>query len=238
MKKKINIILIIIFVLVNAKAEDISLLMVPDHPDAVKIGLDISSHKPSLILIKYKLGAQNTARLFGWKGTEWIGISNPNYYSGKFFKIAPKKSIIVESEIGFPDELLPNIEWCSNIYKISTLNKPSLINLLGTNLDFNYSDWISFSNIHNLSLSEINPNNYNIRWFHRRLPDAIKAANKTVSYRDLEFWSVIREELPESSTLDNALLTITEDETITEEDIEPVILNPLTDEPPEAVINN
>ena len=124
------------------------------------------------------------------------------------------------------------------IYKISTLNKPSLINLLGTNLDFNYSDWISFSNIHNLSLSEINPNNYNIRWFHRRLPDAIKAANKTVSYRDLEFWSVIREELPESSTLDNALLTITEDETITEEDIEPVILNPLTDEPPEAVINN
>ena len=51
MKKKINIILITVFVLINVKAEDISLLMVPDDPDAVKIGLDISSHKPSLILI-------------------------------------------------------------------------------------------------------------------------------------------------------------------------------------------
>ena len=245
MKKKINIILITIFILVNAKAEDISLLMVPDHPDAVKIGLDISSHKPSLILIKYKLGAQNTARLFGWKGTEWIGISNPNYYSGKFFKIAPKKSIIVESEIDFPDELLPNIEWCSNVYKISTLNKRSLINLLGTNLDFKYADWKSFSNIYNLSISEINPNDYNIRWYHRRLPDAINAANSSYSNRDSEFWSVVREELSESSTLIDALSTINEDESIIdiddviiEEDIEPIILNPLTDEPPEAVINN
>lgn len=244
MKKKINIILITVFVLINVKAEDISLLMVPDDPDAVKIGLDISSHKPSLILIKYKLGAQNTARLFGWKGTEWIGISNPNYYSGKFFKIAPNKTIVVESEIGFPDELLPNIEWCSNVYKISTLNISSLINLLGTNLDFKYADWISFSNIYNLSMSEINPNDYNIRWYHRRLPDAINASKKSYSNRDLKYWSVVREELSESSTLVDALSITKDDENlievdnlVIEEDIKSVI-NPLTEEPPEAVINN
>ena len=45
-------------------SNQINLLMVPD-PEAVRIGLDISSHKPSTILIKYKIGLQNTARLYG-----------------------------------------------------------------------------------------------------------------------------------------------------------------------------
>ena len=242
--KKISIILVTLFISLNAKADNISLLMVPDDPDTIKVGLDIASIKPSVILIKYKLGAKNTARLFGWKGTEWIGISNPNYFAGQFFKVAPSKTIIVESEIGFPDELIPNREWCLNIYKISTLNISSLINLLGTNLDFKYADWKSFSNIYKIPISDLNPNDYNIRWYHRRLPDAINAANKNLSNRDIEFWSIIREEITSSPTLVNTITSLNDEDAveeisiITEEEIDPIMINPLTEEPPEAILND
>ena len=32
-------------------------------------------------------------------------------------------------------------------------------------------------------MSEINPNDYNVRWYHRRLPDAINASKKSYSKR-------------------------------------------------------
>ena len=52
--KKI-ILLIILSVSFSSYADEINLLMIPDEPDAVRIGLDVASHKPSTILIKYKI---------------------------------------------------------------------------------------------------------------------------------------------------------------------------------------
>ena len=247
--KKIISFIVISFSFISY-SNQINLLMVPDDPEAVRIGLDISSHKPSTILIKYKIGLQNTARLYGWKGTKWIVITNQNYFKGSFFKESPIKTIIVDGNNNFPESLIPNKSWCDNVYKILTFEKPSLIHLLGINLDFKYNDWKSFSNIYGISMGDLNPNDYNIRWFHKRLPDAIKSSNRKINKRDDAFWAVIREEEIIKPTLSDYISTASEkvDSVVSDEDMDDsdIIIeenqltedNPLILEPPEAVIEN
>ena len=245
---------IILFMIISVSfishSNQINLLMVPDDPEAVRIGLDISSHKPSTILIKYKVGLQNTARLYGWKGTKWIIIPNQNYYEGSFFKESPNKTIIVDGYDNFPESLIPNKNWCDNVYKISTLENPSLIHLLGINLDFTYNDWKSFSSIYNISVSDLNPNNYNVRWYHKRLPDAIKSNNRKISKRDDIFWTVVRKKEMIKPTLSDYISKVSDkvDNIVSDDDMsdtdqtieENIIIeeNPLIIEPPEAVIEN
>ena len=247
--KKIISFIVISFSFISY-SNQINLLMVPDDPEAVRIGLDISSHKPSTILIKYKIGLQNTARLYGWKGTKWIVIPNQNYFKGSFFKESPIKTIIVDGNNNFPESLIPNKSWCDNVYKILTFEKPSLIHLLGINLDFKYNDWKSFSNIYGISMGDLNPNDYNIRWFHKRLPDAIKSRDRKINKRDDAFWVVIREEEIIKPTLSDYISTVSEkvDSVVSDEDMDDsdIIIeenqltedNPLILEPPEAVIEN
>jgi len=236
---KIKSLLLVFLMASSSWADEITLLMVPDDPKVVKIGLDITSHHPSILLVKYKLGAQNTARIFGWKGTEWVTISNSNFINGKFFKEGPKKTIIVESDYIFPNALIPREDWCANVYKISTTQTSSLIHLLGINIGFNNSDWQSFSNIYNLPISKINPNFKGLKWYHRRLSDVVRSS-EYINSEDKKYWTIIREE-EHSSLLLNDLDNLTsieyeDDLDIKEEEIE--INNPLSQEPPEAVISN
>ena len=241
--KKI-ILLIILSVSFSSYTDEINLLMIPDDPDAVRIGLDVASHKPSTILIKYKIGIQNTARLFGWKGTKWIIIPNKNYYDGNFFIESPKKTIIVDGDDNFPESLIPNNTWCKNVYKISTLERPSVIHLLGINLDFKYNDWKSFSGIYDISMADLNPNDYNIRWYHKRLPDAIKTNEGRINKRDDIYWTIIREEKIANPTLSDYVSSVSDkvDDIVSDIDMnesdDVMDINPLTVEPPEALIED
>lgn len=238
--KKIKYYILLIPISLTLNAAPVSLLMVPNNSDAVKVGLDIASHQPSTLLIKYQLGAQNTARLYGWKGTEWVSISNSSFYNGGFFKEPPQKTIIIEAQYTFPQALIPNEDWCKNIYKISNAPISSLIHLIGINLNFNNNDWRSFSNLYGIPLNKINPNNVGVQWYHRRLTDVLKSSDG-VNKSDEVYWEIIREE-PSLSLVEyikdevelNTDLNLNDEEIIQETII---IDNPLIEEPPAAIIN-
>ena len=41
---------------------------------------------------------------------------------------------------------------------------------------------------------KMDPNDFNIRWYHKRLPDAIKTNEGRINKRDDIYWTIIREE--------------------------------------------
>ena len=73
MKRKnfisISILTFVLFLSSFSFSDGRVLLMVPHEDQLIKVGLDLSERHPSL-LISYKLGADNTASLKGWTGTE------------------------------------------------------------------------------------------------------------------------------------------------------------------------
>lgn len=213
------------------------LLLFPHNEQSVKVGLDIAERHESL-LVTYKLGAQNTVSLRGWTGTEWVYISVPNYQSGDFFREGPEKAIIIDGYDSFPDALLPSEAWCDAVYKVSTMQLAPIIHLCGRRLHFEYNDWKWFSDRYGIALEDINPNFHGVRWFNRRLGDVLKNTHAK-SDKDEVFWNVIREpsveDLNEDFIINESLL---EEETILEEEVieEEIIVNPLLEDAPEAII--
>jgi hypothetical protein len=210
----------------------------------VKVGLDLAVRHPSL-LISYRLGAQQTASLKGWTGTEWVYVSVANFLAGDFFREGPDETIIVESDLPFPDALVPDASWCERVAKITTDDVRTVVHLAGRALHFDYRDWKWFSERYGLPMAKLNPSQSGIRWYNRRLGDVI-GSKMSRNYEDDSNWVVLR--VPATPVEpDDAVAEITQavDDTVGVIDtnlvdvvdvVDEISINPLEEEPPSASV--
>ena len=184
---------IMAFILLSAqvvRADGRVLLMIPHEEEMIKVGLDFTERHPSL-LISYRLGAQNTAALKGWTGTEWVYVSVANFQSGNFFRKGPDEAIIIQSNQPFPEGLIPSESWCDDVYKINSSELRPVIHLVGQALHFKYDDWKWFAKRYNMSIAQLNPTESGIYWYNRRLGDVFKG-KRTSGHEDILLWEVVR----------------------------------------------
>ena len=246
--KNFKWICIVAFILLSvqtAHADGRVLLMVPHEEQMIKVGLDFAERHPSL-LISYRLGAQNTAALKGWTGTEWVYVSVANFQAGNFFREGPDEAIIIQSYQPFPEGLIPCASWCDNVFKINSNELRPVIHLVGQALHFRYDDWKWFSKRYDMSIDELNPTESGIYWYNRRLGDVFKGKRKS-GHKDLLLWEAVRlseVEIVESMASEEvALPTLISDEeeerdapVVNEEEIPEEALNPLELDQPLAEI--
>jgi len=212
------------------RMEERTLLLIPRKDDAVRVGLDIASRYPTLLL-SYKFKGENEISLYGWTGSEWVNVTYEAYKDGAFFREGPDSALIVEqSGSAVPETMLPPEQWCDAVYKISTSDTRPLLHLAGQYFDFSYKDWKWFSDNYHLPLEAINPENHNISWYHRRLSDNLKNRSAIV-YNDLQYWMVVREPEP-----DLPVIPLNEEETVSVVETNEPVLNPLTNDVAPAVI--
>tara|TARA_E500000178_G_scaffold356637_1_gene436401 strand:+ start:5145 stop:5921 length:777 start_codon:yes stop_codon:yes gene_type:complete len=228
----------------SAMADGRVLIMVPQDEELVKVGLDLAVRHPSL-LVSYRLGAQQTASLKGWTGTEWVYVSVANFLAGDFFREGPDEAIIVESNLPFPEALIPDASWCERVAKITTDDVRSVVHLAGRALHFEYRDWKWFSERYRLPMAKLNPSQSGIRWYNRRLGDVI-GSQMSRNYEDDENWVVLRapepavaleEEVVEPVVVEDEAVEMIDTNVIDVTDVlveQPI--NPLEEEPPSAQI--
>jgi hypothetical protein len=214
----------------QTRKEEVTLVMVPREEPAMQIGLDIFSRYPTL-LISYLTTANGTISLHGWTGTQWVNIKVESFKSGIFFKNGPNSALLVEGvNMALSEDLIPSIEWCEEVSKITTTEPRPLLHLIGQYYDFNFKDWQWFSKRYNQPITAINPEGLNISWYHKRLNEHFQATGPQGA-SDLQYWVSIRQamtfEEPEVEEMD---LVIVEEETLEEHE------NPLTNSVPSAVI--
>ena len=184
---------IMAFILLSAqvvRADGRVLLMIPHEEEMIKVGLDFTERHPSL-LISYRLGAQNTAALKGWTGTEWVYVSVANFQSGNFFREGPDEAIIIQSNQPFPEGLIPCASWCDDVYKVNSSESRSVIHLVGQALHFKYDDWKWFAKRYNTPIAQLNPTESGIHWYNRRLGDVFKG-KRISGHEDMLLWEVVR----------------------------------------------
>ncbi|MAW40745.1 MAG: hypothetical protein CMF27_07495 [Kiritimatiellaceae bacterium] len=192
-KKHLQWICIVGFVWLNTqavRADGRVLLMVPHEEEMIKVGLDLAERHPSL-LISYRLGAQNTAALKGWTGTEWVYVSVENFQSGNFFREGPDEAIIIQSYQPFPEGLIPSESWCDGVYKIHSNELRPVIHLVGQALHFKYDDWKWFEKRYDTPISQLNPTESGIHWYNRRLGDVFKG-KRVSGHEDHLLWEIVR----------------------------------------------
>ena len=243
--KWICIVAFILFCAQAVRADGRVLLMVPHEEQMIKVGLDFAERHPSL-LISYRLGAQNTAALKGWTGTEWVYVSVANFQSGNFFREGPDEAIIIQANQPFPEGLIPSASWCDDVFKINSNKLRPVIHLVGQALHFRYDDWKWFSKRYDMSIAKLNPTESGIYWYNRRLGDVFKGKRKS-GHEDLLLWEVVRlseVEVVESMAIEEAALpTLISDEgdeidapLVNEEEIPEDSVNPLELDQPLAEI--
>ena len=239
---------IMAFILLSAqavRADGRVLLMVPHDEQMIKVGLDFAERHPSL-LISYRLGAQNTAALKGWTGTEWVYVSVANFQSGNFFREGPDEAIIIQSNQPFPEGLIPRASWCDDVYKINSSELRPVIHLVGKALHFKYDDWKWFSKRYNTPITQLNPTESGIHWYNRRLGDVFKG-KRISGHQDILLWEVVRvseEELVESLVSEEEALPILisdegdeiDNPVVIEEELPEEATNPLEQDQPLAEI--
>lgn len=257
-----SVLLVCVGVVSSGKAadrQDATLLIVPREDGPIKVGLDVGSLHPT-ILINYQILPSGTVSLLGWSGTKWVGISPQSYMDGSFFKKAPGSAVIVIAEgKPVPSALIPNSEWCPSVYRISTTKIRPLLHLIGRHYDFSYKDWEWFASNYQMDMASINPDGLNVAWYHRSLQQNVNKGS-TATGSDLRFFSVIRyaEALPEEPVLDDPLIPEQDAELEEAADDEEIVVpvgpeerngdpdeggdvavdedNPLTQEAPDAII--
>ena len=228
----------------SVQADGRVLIMVPHDEEMVKVGLDLAVRHPSL-LISYRLGAQQTASLKGWTGTEWVYVSVANFLAGDFFREGPDEAIIVESDKPFPEALVPDASWCERVAKITTDDVRTVVHLAGRALHFEYRDWKWFSERYGLPMAKLNPSQSGIRWYNRRLGDVI-GSKINRSYQDDKNWVVLR--VPDEVVESDDVVAETDQTTADVAEVidtnmvevidvsEEISVNPLEVEPPSASI--
>jgi hypothetical protein len=175
----------------QARKEELTLLVVPREEVPVRLGVDIASHYP-VLLVSYKV-LNGQLSLHGWTGKQWVNITPRDYTEGNFFKKGPNSALIVEKEgTPIPDALIPSVDWCSDVAKVTTTQLRPLIHLSGQYFDFKYKEWNWFSKRYSLELGAINPEGLNMAWYHKRLDEHIKSG-KPVGSDDLQYWVSLRQ---------------------------------------------
>jgi hypothetical protein len=240
----------VLFLSLGAFAErkdEVTLMLVPREDSVVRVGLDIASRYPTL-LISYKLMPNNAVSLHGWNGKEWVNVSKNDFREGNFFRTGPDSALIVEAEDApLPVAFVPSAEWCESVYKITTTETRPLLHLIGQYYDFKYKDWQWFSENYNMSMEAINPEGLNVSWYHKRFQDNLKKG--PVAADDLQYWVALRypvvvvaqeEVVAEEEVVTEEVMVETE---VTETDEQPEMelpedpdVNPLTNAVPSAVV--
>lgn len=176
----------------QARKEEITLVLVPREDATQQLGLDIANRYPTL-LISYRVAKNGTISLHGWTGTRWVNITPEDYATGSFFKQGPNSALIVEQAgAPVPEKLVPPVDWCTDVAKVTTTQLRPLIHLLGQYFDFNYKDWKWFAQRYRLEVDAINPEGLNMAWYHKRLDEHLKSG-KPVGSDDLQHWISIRQ---------------------------------------------
>lgn len=218
-----------------SRKDEITLVMVPHSDHVLRVGYDISSRYPTL-LVRYKI-LPNGVSLNGWNGKEWVHISLKDFHDGNFFRTGPDSALVIEEE-GFsvPEEIIPPADWCDAAYKITTSQMRPLLHLVGQYYDFKYKDWQWFSENYKMSMEAINPEGLNVSWYHKRFGDHLKKS--PVAADDLQYWVAIRH--PEPVRVDAEIIVETNAlESAEQPEMEipnDPSVNPLTNAAPAAVV--
>lgn len=182
----------------QARKKEITLVLVPREEATTKLGVEIASRYPTL-LISYKVAKNGALSLHGWTGSKWVNITHADYVSGNFFKKGPDSALVVEKEgVPAPEKLMPPVDWCTDVSKITTTELRPLIHLTGQYFDYNFKDWEWFAKRYRMSINAINPENLNVSWYHKRLDEHLKAG-KQLGSDDLKYWVVVRQTVVEKS---------------------------------------
>jgi len=175
----------------QARKKERTLVVVPREKATVQLGLDIANRYP-ILLVSYRVAPNGVLSLHGWAGTKWVDIAPEDYRAGKFFKQAPNTALIVEKKgTPVPEKLVPPMEWCPEVFKITTTQLRPLIHLTGQYFDFSHKDWTWFAKRYSQKIEAINPEGLNTAWYHKRLDDHLKSG-KPVGINDLQYWVSIR----------------------------------------------
>ena len=178
------------------RAEEITLLMVPRDDGPVRIGMDVGNRFPT-ILLNYMVLPDGSCSLHGWTGSEWVNVSAESFTKGSFFLVEPASALIVTQKDGaVPESLIPPEAWCPSVYRIKTDEVRPLLHLIGRHYDFQYKDWKWFSENYKLTMSQINPEELNLAWYHKRLGENLKD-DVIDGSTDLDLLEVIRTAQPD-----------------------------------------
>lgn len=220
----------------SARRDEVTLVMVPREDSVIRVGLDLAERYPTL-LVSYKVQGESTS-LHGWTGKEWVNISKQAFEDGGFFRTGPDSALIVDDGNLLADSMLPPEEWCPAVYKITTSEIRPLLHLTGQYYNFKHKDWKWFSENYKLSMEAINPEQLNVAWYHKRFGDNLKKS--PVAADDLQYWVAVRHPVSEQEPAGelvaetNAVDGVEQPEMETPEDA--MLVNPLTNEVPEAVV--
>ena len=211
-----------------ARQDEITLLMVPREEEAVRLGMDLATKYPTL-LISYKVGANQRVSLHGWTGSQWVNITLDAFHGGGFFKQGPNSALVIEQAGSpVPPALIPPEEWCADASKITTTEMRPLLHLMGQYYDFSFKDWEWFAKRYNEEMDAINPEGLNVSWYHRPMSEHVKP-NETQGESDLQYWISIRRPAVITESQEPAAEdTMSPDEGAQD--------NPLTNDAPVAVI--
>jgi hypothetical protein len=187
---------------VQARKEELTLVLVPREEATTKLGMDIASRYP-VLLATYRIAPNGAVSLHGWTGEKWVNITLSDYAAGNFFKTGPNSALIVEKAgAPVPEKLVPPVGWCKDVSKITTTQLRPLIHLTGQYFDFGYKDWKWFAKRCGMEIDAINPEGLNMAWYHRRLFENLKSAEQAGA-DDLQYWVSLRQtvaaELPEAA---------------------------------------
>ncbi len=222
----------VVFSSLAGPKNEISLVMVPREDGVVRVGMDIASRYPTLLL-SYKVDANGAVSLHGWTGSEWVNVTMDAFKTGNFFRTGPDSALIIEEDgMSIPENLLPSEKWCDSVYKITTTEIRPLLHLVGKYYDFKHKDWLWFSDSYHFPVDAINPDGLNIAWYHKRLGEHLQPKQRKV-VDDLIYWVAVRQPAAGSKSI----------QTETVEEFEPVEVemqdlddNPLTNDVPPAVV--
>jgi len=179
---------------VQARKEELTLLLVPREETATKLGLDLAKQYP-VLLGTYRIAPSGAISLHGWTGKKWVNITLADYTAGNFFEQGPHSTLIVEKVgVSVPKSLIPPLEWCNNVFKITTTQVRPLIHLTGQYFDFRYNDWKWFAKHYGMEIDAINPEGLNLAWYHKRLDEHLKSSGQKGS-NDLQYWVSLRQTL-------------------------------------------
>ena len=182
-------------VLGATKNREVTLVLMPREKILQKVGLDLSERYP-LLFITYKVKPNGAISLHGWTGSGWVDIKPKNYVAGSFFKNGPASTLIIEKEnVPAPSLLIPPKTWCKKVVKIKTTQLRPLLHLIGRYFNFSYKYWSYFSQRATIALSDINPENYNIPWYKKKLKKQQQPSSFSLK-QDLQYWEIIRKPLP------------------------------------------
>ncbi|QHI69723.1 hypothetical protein [Tichowtungia aerotolerans] len=176
--------------------DNITMLVVPREPQAVKLALDISRYYPVLIVCYQPM--QKDPVLHAWNGEGWVSVSPEDYVNGVFFTTPPQQAVVVEQEkYTAPELLIPDGTWCKKGFRLSTTDERAIIHLLGLHFKFPYRYWIQFADRYKYALEEINPSLNNVFWWHYRGNEVMPAFKARDFETDRDLWEPLEITLPE-----------------------------------------